>query len=375
MRFYRLANGRTFVGPRVFEAFMAQDGVTFESEPLEPKTRRYMGTDLSGKSLLAIRHGGHGDLVMLAPVLDEIKRRSPKARILLATSPEFAVTAQRIRGVDEIVRAPIPGELFDSADYHLILSQSIEGPHGERAHGTDMFAARATITIPEERKRPRLRWPRKQHRKEAARLLRGIPRPLVAIQVAASTPLRSWPREHTIVLACGLAEAGCGVLLLGGKRQRDFELPPAAPQGILNLIGEPSFEASAALIAESQVLVAPDSGLLHLAGSMPEETPSVGLFGPFPARLRTAYYKECIALEAPQAICPQMPCMRHGNQPCPVMHPSPCLNAISPEAVLVTVAKKLWGRHWMSPLARFRTGEGSLIKIPWEIEWKRGVTA
>jgi ADP-heptose:LPS heptosyltransferase len=86
-------------------------------------------------------------------------------------------------------------------------------------------------------------------------------------------------------------------------------IPQPARSRVINLAHDKlTFRQSAAVAQTCDVIVAPDSALMHLAGTL--GLPCVALFGPIPAALRTAYYPSVTALQDTSA-CPMAPCFHH----------------------------------------------------------------
>jgi len=93
----------------------------------------------------------------------------------------------------------------------------------------------------------------------------------------ADDPLRRWPLRSYIELARSLISKGYTVILAGGKTdlwvQEWFR-----DTGVIDFIGKTSLKDLMALISRSDVVVAHDSGPLHLAILL--KTPLLALFGP-----------------------------------------------------------------------------------------------
>ncbi|MCL6521023.1 MAG: glycosyltransferase family 9 protein [Firmicutes bacterium] len=121
--------------------------------------------------------------------------------------------------------------------------------------------------------------------------------PLVLLQLGANWPSKRWPVERWEGLARLLLERlGARLILSGGAAEEEMqaELLRRLAEGeaekddrrgrLLPLAGRTSLLETAALAAESDLVVAPDTGVLYLASAV--GTPVVGLYGPTdPARL------------------------------------------------------------------------------------------
>ncbi len=108
----------------------------------------------------------------------------------------------------------------------------------------------------------------------------GDPGGPVALAPGAGDAARRWPVERWGALAAHLARRGRGVLVLGSAEDRAAaeEIVTIAGGGpVRSLCGEVSLEELPAVVAGSAVLVAADTGPLHLASVL--GVPVVGLFG------------------------------------------------------------------------------------------------
>lgn len=115
----------------------------------------------------------------------------------------------------------------------------------------------------------------------ACEQLKQLPRPLIAIHPFASKQERNWIFErYAEVIQASVKNWNAGFVLTGGNSpaERDFcaRLAGVAPNHTLNLCGLTTPKQLAAVLAQADVLVAPDTGPVHLARAM--NTPVVGLY-------------------------------------------------------------------------------------------------
>jgi len=151
---------------------------------------------------------------------------------------------------------------------------------------------------------------------------------------ASHGPAKCWPLEHYARLARLLVqEKNATVLVFGREHEREMAasvVRPAAPRAF-NLAGKTDLKELAALIKLCRVLVANDTGPLHLGAAL--GVPVVGLFGS----------------SDPAATGPRGPFSRiiYKNPPCgPCLKrfcPTDfiCMTSITPEEVISTV-DELW---------------------------------
>lgn len=168
------------------------------------------------------------------------------------------------------------------------------------------------------------------------RLGRG---PHVAFHVGASFgTAKRWLPERFAALAGALTERGRQVLLVGGSADRDLartvRMSAPRPEQIKNLAGETSLAELVALLAAVDVLVANDSGPMHVAAAV--GTPVVAIFGSTNERetYPLAEMGKLRLLKAPGIEC--SPCKL---RECPIDHR--CMTRIEVAEVLNAVEEVL----------------------------------
>jgi heptosyltransferase-2 len=118
-------------------------------------------------------------------------------------------------------------------------------------------------------------------RAAAVRILAGLPRPLLGVMPgAARGPAKRWPAARFAEAAKNLRDRhGGGVVIMGGAG--DAEACAAVAGGVgagaLNLAGTTGLPEWAALLAECALVLANDSGGMHLAAAV--GTAVVAIFG------------------------------------------------------------------------------------------------
>ena len=103
--------------------------------------------------------------------------------------------------------------------------------------------------------------------------------PWVILAPAASERSRSWPVPYWRQLARMLLARGETILVTGTHKQAAevAAIMPLEP-GIYNMAGKTDLFQLAWLVARARLVIAPDTGILHLARAL--QTPSLGLYGP-----------------------------------------------------------------------------------------------
>ncbi len=148
----------------------------------------------------------------------------------------------------------------------------------------------------------------------------------LALAPSAAFFLKRWPKEYWKQLILALPDQK--FVLLGGPEDSFIEdIRDVAPERVLNLAGKASLMVSSAIVAQSRLLVANDTGLLHVAEQLGKDT--IALMGPapfgFPSRPQTKILERNL---------PCRPCSKHGQGPCVNKHQyQECLVDIRPEEV------------------------------------------
>ncbi len=162
----------------------------------------------------------------------------------------------------------------------------------------------------------------------------GDEMPLVGLCVGASTPNKLWPVEHFARLAEILqGELGLLTVAMGSGA----EIPIAQQLGeltevpVISAAGQTTIKQLAALIQRCSVLVAPDTGPLHIGVAV--GTPVVGLYGATDPQQTGPLGDEHIVLYMDP---PCGPCVRK-----PTCKDYPCMRQITPESVAEAVASLL----------------------------------
>lgn len=157
-------------------------------------------------------------------------------------------------------------------------------------------------------------------------------RPLVIICPGATYFNKRWHTEgFTETARYMIRERSAFVIIHGGKEDTDLcqEIAERAGPGAVSLAGRLSLADSAALLRLSTLVIANDSGLLHLAQS--QKRPVVGIYGPTTRELGFFPIEQnCTAVET-NLSC--RPCTPKGLDRCPKKH-FRCMNDITADMVI-----------------------------------------
>jgi lipopolysaccharide heptosyltransferase II len=332
------------------------------------------GADPPGR-VLVIRPGGIGDAVLFIPMLRELRRAWPAARIDLLAERRNAAVVGKTGLVDEVLRYDVPRELgralrgrydlvVDTEQYHClsaVVALLTRAPRRvgfgtnwrrylftqTRDYRQDLYEAHSFLGLADAATGGSSSWDpdrpfypldsdAERFAERALQPLAG--RRLVAIHPGASIPQRRWPPERYAAVARHLADDGIGIVLLGGPG--DQPAARAIVQGLgerphVDLAGRCSLAEAAAVVARVDVYLSADTGVLHLAYGV--GTPTVHLFGPGvlskwgpPGRRFVTVRHEL----------PCSPCTRYGYTP-PCCQGLRCMLGLTPEQVQAAVRAQL----------------------------------
>ena len=109
--------------------------------------------------------------------------------------------------------------------------------------------------------------------------------------------------------------------------------------GIINLAGGNSIREVASIVKNLDLLITPDSGILHFGGHF--KIPTIAIFGGSNPSCRLKYYTTIHLICHGNKYCDIWPCWSHSWQ-CPKgVVPSPCLSAIKAEEIFEMVKQIL----------------------------------
>ena len=314
----------------------AAAGADFLGQPL----RRARAAPHPVRSILLIRVARFGDVVLALPALEHLRRENPAARIAWLVRPEYADFLRDAAPEAEIIpvrRGALRRRRFDLAfEFHghprwIAVARRhaawISG-HGIRGLGFLLDAdapGAGTAGLPVHES-PRLSlaptW-----QAAAAQVLGPRSEPFVLFHPGCGQPSKAWPEENWRALIVRCAAGGMQAVLAGGPDDRSLcaRLASGLP-GLTDIAGLTGWSGLAGTVARARAVVAPDTGIIHLARAL--GIPTVALFGPTdPNRWAAAAGKR------DRVLSHALPCSHCDLGRCPALPRgsrfSPCLQAIS----------------------------------------------
>jgi ADP-heptose:LPS heptosyltransferase len=360
----RLNAGKSYVmSDYMAKTLLKEYGYTIDnSQDIGDRYRPIDGSDLSGKNIMVWRSGGIGDLLFITPNIRYIKDTYNNVNIRIACAEKYS---QLWQGHDVLYDhkshpMPFPLELLEWADFHLHFEGAIEsGGKAEYLHAVDLFSEYFHLQdrIPIERRRPFLA-PTNDIDNKIKNMMRyqlnvSGRKPIIAIQMRASSPIRTFPERRMLEIIRELKGDGNDIILLDSPHRAD-EIDRMISRAKLNDIANASrtvktIRDTISIIKKIDLLIAPDSSLTHIAGAIGVDKPTLALYGPFPSFVRTKYYPRCIAIDCKyKSINCSAPCYIHGHTSCKeavrLNSPngeSPCFTSIKNKTIIYFVRKML----------------------------------
>lgn len=270
---------------------------------------------LPPEKILIVSPGGYGDIIMLTAVLHALHVQQPGVEIHVACL-NLRRPLLRYLGFNVTLHPyPVPAAVwrsFADRDQPIVsLEGLIEG--FPDIHPCEAFARALNLrALTKPKPIIRLAQPELEEAHHRHPRLEGEKR--LGLQVRASANCRSWPSHKLVTFAQVALADGWRVFLFGAPGEfidppQDKNRPPGMPRKIVNLTGgkhPPDFRQSCAIMTTCDIIVAPDSALIHAAGAL--DLPAIALYGPFDYKVRTGIYPTVKNIQG-HARC--APCNHH----------------------------------------------------------------
>jgi len=248
------------------------------------------------------RLGGIGDVLMTMPVTKAIKEIIPHCHLIYATDLKYSQEAlgqiaEHNPYIDEIISAGLATN--ERYDYVVDITQT--GLSKEKAGsippnridmfadavGVDISADPVPIYIVTDKEK---KWAKKKLNELVPDRTKKTK--FIVIQARSNDARRTWPLSHVDELCSLLAEKDNTHVLLfdwGGSAKRWDKTTPNIHYCLdYNVID------TAAIVEQCDVVVCPDSAILHLAGALQKKI--IAIFGPTPPDSRMNYYANATAV-------------------------------------------------------------------------------
>lgn len=286
-------------------------------------------------TIVVLRGGGLGDLVMALPALQALRGRYPRAALtLLGTVAHARLLAGRPGPVDEVLALPVIPGVHEPPGFAADPVATAQFVRQLRGRGFDLavqlhgggrwsnpllhqLAAGCTVGSQTDDAQPLDRSvPFRYYHHETLRALEvvglvgataaelqptlavldsdlaaadavmaGLPRPVLAVHPGASDARRRWPCVRFAQVTAALVNDGCGALVLGTPAESELvhgvvsatrrRLPRALRTSVRALPATMDEPQLVGVLARSAALLGNDSGPRHLAGALDTATVAV----------------------------------------------------------------------------------------------------
>jgi len=271
-----------------------------EPIPLEPEISESITIPeviTKNKKILYARWDeGLGDWLILTAGLKSLNAYYPDCSITVACLPQYADLFKNNPYVAAIITNQ---SLIQKKDYDYIFdcTRFFEHEHYPQTEAISKGEGRIDLLykdmlkIPAIDRRP-IYFITPSEKKQAKTLLSQYPHTgkIITMHIASNGVVRNYPIEYFYELQTLLFKAGITTVLVGSKQGVGNKLAYSAinKPGLVNLTGL-SLRETAAIINESDLLLAVDSGYYHLAAALNKNT--VVLFGNIQPKARILYYE------------------------------------------------------------------------------------
>lgn len=313
------------------------------------KSKIYNGESLYNKSIITFRNGGIGDLLFQLPAIQKIKEiYKDNVKITLCCNSQYIDLFTPIPYI-ESVSLPLTVEKLLEHDYYVNFEGLIEtDKRAETVNAYELhnekFFVKPDVMIPKlftDEENDKIILKELDNRKNN-----------IVIAFQSSAYIRSVNPEvyANLIAYMGKTYPEFRFYIVGTKNtvnEIDNFIKEIKTQAkVYNCINFSKKYSELgkvmSLIKNSQCVIGPDSGLIHIAGAL--NIPLIGLYGPFHSSLRISTYKNSIGIDS-MSNCRYakksklQSCFQHGGGSCTsaikndVLY-SPCMELIRPDMIV-----------------------------------------
>jgi heptosyltransferase-2 len=253
------------------------------------------------KILIKRRLGGIGDVLMTTPLLKALKELIPRCEITYATDMNYSNGALgQVIQHNPYVDRLIPNEMVRETEYDYAVDITATGLNREKSGSVppnriNMFAEEVGISVDGDPV-PVYEVTRDEQAQAVKEIEEKIgPREgkrIIALQARSNDARRTWPLDHVQNLADLLTkDENVHVLLFDwGNTTKRWQ----KTNDRVHLLLDRTLIDTAGLIEQADIVVCPDSSMLHLAGALNKKI--VTVFGPIPPESRINHYANATAI-------------------------------------------------------------------------------
>lgn len=303
-----------------------------------PPAARRLDSFANGDFRVCIKRslGGLGDIIMATPIAKGAKRKWPNCHVTYAVPIDYAngdlvALLEHNPYIDEVIDYRlITRDHYDSFTDITTVGLSDEKPYTFPPNRIDLFARAAgfplfqdflpTYVVTEEEDK----WGKEFVDKALnQRKVEGK----IAVHVRSNDPKRTWPPNRLREFLHLAKQNNFACFLFGwGDSPNEWRLAGTTQ------VFDYKIRQAAAIIKHCDVVVVPDSSILHLAGALNKKI--VSLFGSMPPSCRINHYPNAVAV-----VNQNLACLGCIYAACP--NNTYCMSSITAEAVLSACRLKI----------------------------------
>ncbi|MBC7944921.1 MAG: lipopolysaccharide heptosyltransferase II [Burkholderiales bacterium] len=185
---------------------------------------------------------------------------------------------------------------------------------------------------------PKLRVIESDRQRTLRKLGLTLERPIAALCPGAEYgPAKRWPPAYFAELAVKLSSAGYAVWIIGSAKDIEIgaEIASASGNRAIDLCGKTSLDEAIDLLSCAALVVANDSGLMHIAAAL--DKPMLALYGSSSPRFTPPLSDHAKVIKL------DLPCSPCFKRVCPLGHFN-CMMQLTPERVMQSVGDLRIGR-------------------------------
>lgn len=246
-------------------------------------------------SVCFLRTYALGDIILLTPIINWIRDKYPSVKVYLATVPKFMGLFKYWDAIETVDKRNLPFIPYEIG-YYLdgVVERDHSGNEYSYKHRLDIYCE--FLGIPQI-KDPVFSLPYGESEKSWAegivREVRDCGKPVVAVQVAGSTAIKSLSLDKVADIAERLCDI-CSLIFVHEAKEYFGEI------NAMNLTGMTDIHQLAALIDSVDVVVTMDSGVLWIAHAT--KTPVIALLGPTREAERLKYHRNYVVVNLSEMV-------------------------------------------------------------------------
>ncbi len=262
------------------------------------------------KKNIFIRRGlnGLGDILMMTPVLRELKEQNPNSKITVCVQERYIPLLENLPYVDSVVCKDFNNvrradTSYFNIEYYVEQQEAKYIKHFgfSKENRIDLTAEPFKILL----KNKYLDYFVTEKEKAGAiEFLKECKRPVIGIQKRSVSASRTYP--YFSELCKLLKDEGFSIVSF-----EEYDDNSPEQDGILRVVGK-DLRTVGAILSETDLVIATDSGFLHWAAAL--QKPIITFFNEIDPDLRVRYYKNCHVFY-PITTCNKIPC-NYNHGPC-----------------------------------------------------------